>query len=119
MDKPITTKGRSTAAAKVPARNREEMIAVAAYFRAEQRGFAPGDPHADWLAAAAEIDRLLQAEAEGGKAVTKAKSPAKPRAKPQVETKAAPKAATKAASKPKAKPEPVAKPKARPSPRPK
>lgn len=32
----------------------EEMIAVAAYFRAEQRGFEPGNELADWLQAEAE-----------------------------------------------------------------
>lgn len=32
----------------------DEMIAVAAYFRAEQRGFAPGDELADWFRAEAE-----------------------------------------------------------------
>jgi len=31
----------------------EEMIAVAAYFKAEQRGFAPGNELADWLQAEA------------------------------------------------------------------
>jgi hypothetical protein len=38
---------------------REEMIAVAAYFRAEHRGFDGGDPVADWLAAEAEVDAAL------------------------------------------------------------
>ena len=37
-----------------------EMVAVAAYFRAEQRGFAPGDPTADWLEAEAEIEHQLK-----------------------------------------------------------
>ena len=40
---------------------RNEMIATAAYFSAERRGFAPGDELADWLAAEAEIDRTLSA----------------------------------------------------------
>ncbi|GIL05732.1 MAG: hypothetical protein AMXMBFR72_16950 [Betaproteobacteria bacterium] len=35
------------------------MIAQAAYFRAEQRGFASGAELQDWLAAEAEIDRAL------------------------------------------------------------
>lgn len=38
--------------------DREEMISVAAYFRAEHRGFG-GDALADWLAAEAEIDAML------------------------------------------------------------
>lgn len=49
------------AVAEVP---RHEMIAAAAYFRAEQRGFVGGDSLDDWLAAEAEIDeRLRQASA--------------------------------------------------------
>ena len=32
----------------------DEMIAVAAYYRAELRGFAPGNELADWLKAEAE-----------------------------------------------------------------
>jgi hypothetical protein len=32
---------------------------VAAYFIAERRGFQGGDETSDWLAAEAEIDRLL------------------------------------------------------------
>lgn len=34
---------------------RMQMIATAAYFRAEQRGFAPGCEMEDWLAAEAEV----------------------------------------------------------------
>jgi hypothetical protein len=33
------------------------MIAEAAYYRAEQRGFAPGGEFEDWLAAEAEVTR--------------------------------------------------------------
>ncbi|MDE2259892.1 MAG: DUF2934 domain-containing protein [Betaproteobacteria bacterium] len=40
--------------------NREEMIAVAAYYRAEHRDFDGGDSVEDWLAAEAEIDALLR-----------------------------------------------------------
>jgi hypothetical protein len=40
---------------------RAALIAEAAYFRAEKRGFAPGNDAADWLAAEAEVDaRLLR-----------------------------------------------------------
>ena len=39
--------------------SREEMIAVAAYYRAEHRGFVGGDPVGDWLAAEAEVDARL------------------------------------------------------------
>jgi hypothetical protein len=38
---------------------RNEMIAVAAYFLAERRAFAPGGAEADWLLAEQQIDRLL------------------------------------------------------------
>lgn len=41
---------------------RRGMIAEAAYLRAERRGFAPGGEHEDWLAAEAEVDRLLSAD---------------------------------------------------------
>ena len=37
---------------------RDEMIAVAAYYHAEQRGFSSGDRVADWLSAEAEIDAM-------------------------------------------------------------
>ena len=37
---------------------RQRMIAEAAYFRAEHRGFRGGDPLEDWLQAEAEIDRM-------------------------------------------------------------
>lgn len=40
---------------------RHELIAQAAYFRAKRRHFAPGREHEDWLAAEAEVDRLLAA----------------------------------------------------------
>lgn len=41
----------------------DEMIAVAAYFRAEQRGFAPGDELGDWFQAEAEY--LYRADPAG------------------------------------------------------
>ena len=41
---------------------RAALIAEAAYFRAEKRGFAPGHETEDWLAAEAEVDaRLMKA----------------------------------------------------------
>lgn len=39
--------------------DRYRMIAEAAYYRAEERGFMPGNEIADWLAAEADIDALL------------------------------------------------------------
>lgn len=38
---------------------REQMIAEAAYFRYERRGFQGGDPQRDWLEAEVEIDQML------------------------------------------------------------
>jgi hypothetical protein len=38
---------------------RQSMIAEAAYYRAEQRGFQGGDPVEDWLAAEREIAERL------------------------------------------------------------
>lgn len=43
----------------VTAEERQKMIAVAAYLRAESRGFVGGDPNDDWLTAEAEIDQIL------------------------------------------------------------
>ena len=46
----------------VPER-RDALIAEAAYFRAEKRGFAPGHEAEDWFAAEREVDSgLLRAE---------------------------------------------------------
>ena len=45
------------------AERQQEMIAVAAYYRAERRGFREGDPVTDWLEAEVEIEQLLQAPA--------------------------------------------------------
>jgi len=44
---------------------RRSMIAEGAYLRAERRGFATGHEEEDWLAAEAEVDRLLKAR-DGG-----------------------------------------------------
>lgn len=38
---------------------RHHLIAEAAYLRAAARGFAPGDPVHDWLAAEQEVDARL------------------------------------------------------------
>ena len=38
---------------------RHEMIAVAAYYLAEQRGFVPGAAHSDWLIAERTIDTMI------------------------------------------------------------
>ena len=38
---------------------RQRMIELAAYYRAERRGFSAGSAEQDWLEAEAEIDRAL------------------------------------------------------------
>jgi hypothetical protein len=50
---------------KVSAGQRRQMIAEAAYFLAERRGFDGGDPAQDWYAAERAVDaRLRQLEAQ-------------------------------------------------------
>jgi Protein of unknown function (DUF2934) len=61
-DAPATVKKPRKVTAKRPAINAEErykMVAAAAYFHAEKRGFAAGGAAADWQAAEAEIDAML------------------------------------------------------------
>jgi hypothetical protein len=41
-----------------PSSSREALIATAAYYRAESRGFVPGFETEDWLAAEREIDAM-------------------------------------------------------------
>jgi hypothetical protein len=56
---PRTRAKSSKSSRETPQEQRQEMIATAAYFRAEQRGFTGGTELDDWLAAEAEInDRL-------------------------------------------------------------
>jgi Protein of unknown function (DUF2934) len=52
----------------VDPQQRAALIARAAYFRAMNRGFAPGDDVADWLAAEAEVDAELLRGASAGAA---------------------------------------------------
>jgi DUF2934 family protein len=42
--------------------DRRDLIAKAAYFNAERRGFAPGHQIEDWLAAENEVDQRLAGE---------------------------------------------------------
>lgn len=41
------------------AQQRQEMIAIAAYYLAEQRDFAPGGAQADWFRAEQLIDAMI------------------------------------------------------------
>ena len=47
------------------AEEKRRMIATAAYYRAQKREFADGDPVADWLEAEKEIEALLQQSEKG------------------------------------------------------
>lgn len=51
----------STASAKIVPEQRQQLIALAAYFIAERRGFAPGNELEDWLQAEAEIETCIKA----------------------------------------------------------
>lgn len=53
-----STKREAAADASVAQASREEMIAMAAYFIAERRGFEGGREMDDWLEAEAQIDAL-------------------------------------------------------------
>lgn len=46
------------------AEQRHALIAERAYLRAELRGFAEGDPVADWLESEKEVDALLSRHAD-------------------------------------------------------
>lgn len=50
---------RTSGAALIDPQRRRALIAEAAYFRAERRGFAPGHEAQDWLAAEIEVDTAL------------------------------------------------------------
>jgi hypothetical protein len=44
---------------RVTAEERQQWIATAAYFKAQRRGFAPGQEAADWIEAEAEVAALV------------------------------------------------------------
>ena len=50
---------RKASAPNISAEERERLIARVAYFRAEKRGFAPGNELQDWIEAEAEVQRLI------------------------------------------------------------
>ena len=58
-----STKAGTVTRPEITTASRRQMIEEAAYFRAEKRGFASGDPANDWLLAEKEIDQLLAARA--------------------------------------------------------
>jgi hypothetical protein len=62
-----SARGKPAPRVQVNAETRRDMIARAAYLRAERRGFEAGHETEDWLAAEQEVDALLKVE-HGGSA---------------------------------------------------
>ena len=58
-----TTRRPSAAATRttLTVDDRRKLVEIAAYYRAERRGFVPGHEDEDWLAAEAEVDAHLAA----------------------------------------------------------
>ena len=57
--KPGNSEIRPSSGPILSAQERERLVAQAAYFRAEKRGFAPGCELQDWVEAEAEVLRLI------------------------------------------------------------
>ena len=57
------TRPEPGARTRIAPEERIRMIAEAAYYRAERRGFATGGGMDDWVRAETEIDRLIQTDA--------------------------------------------------------
>jgi len=55
----VSTPIAQSVEAVITPEQREHMIAEAAYYHSEHRGFQEGDPRQDWLKAEAEIDQML------------------------------------------------------------
>lgn len=55
----IAPETRKDAGPSISAEERQRLVARAAYFRAEKRGFAPGYALQDWIEAEAEVLRLI------------------------------------------------------------
>ena len=60
-----TPRPRAKRAGTVVPEDRRRFIAEAAYFKAEQRGFARGGELGDWVEAEAEIAALLDSRSAG------------------------------------------------------
>lgn len=56
---PSVTESAAAAKPLLSAEQRNNYVEVAAFYIAERRGFAPGNPADDWCAAELEVDRLL------------------------------------------------------------
>jgi hypothetical protein len=57
--KPTKTSEQDISPITIAPEERWRMIAVAAYHKAEKRGFAPGNELRDWAEAEKEIDKLI------------------------------------------------------------
>lgn len=55
----VTQKASTACAPLLSSEQRSHYVSVAAFYIAERRGFTLGDPTEDWLAAEAEVDRLI------------------------------------------------------------
>lgn len=64
--KPAAAKKAAAVAKKLDAVQRAHYVEVAAFYIAERRGFAAANAMDDWLAAEAEIDRLIASGHFGG-----------------------------------------------------
>ena len=58
----VTRRSAIAARILVPASDRDRLVAEAAYYRAEARGFSAGDEQADWFAATLEVDAKYRFE---------------------------------------------------------
>jgi Protein of unknown function (DUF2934) len=65
--KPVAATGerKPTLTRFVGPEQRAALIAEAAFFRAEKRGFSPGHETEDWLAAESEVDAKLMSAKSG------------------------------------------------------
>ena len=57
--KPTTTSRQDISPITIAPEERWRMIAIAAYHKAEKRGFTPGNELKDWAEAEKEIDKLI------------------------------------------------------------
>lgn len=57
--KPVEVSVAAAVTVTISPEQRTNYVQMAAYYIAERRGFAPGNPDEDWLAAEAEVDRLI------------------------------------------------------------
>jgi hypothetical protein len=58
--RPSALQASPAAEIQVSAEERQRLVAEAAYYIAERRGFATGYEHEDWLAAEAEVEQRLK-----------------------------------------------------------